>query len=116
MGKTNLSKSLLVKNVKFTYDFIMRQTIPDLRAETEVTIEHISVLQEQFGYLLDKTYPGEGIADTLLLFDPQLIYEQLLTLFTREALTTLYQTEMGKGVLIGAFFQKYIGEAYEGEE
>src|ERR1044072_1052496 len=115
MMTVNLSKSLLVKNVKFTYCIYMRQVIPDLRLKQEVTLEHISVLQEQFGYLLDKAYPGEGNADALINFNPQLIHEQLLTLFTREALATLYQTEMGKGVLMGAFFQKYVGEAYEEE-
>jgi hypothetical protein len=104
---------LLANQVKNTYDLSMN--LPDLRQDKgEVTIEHLSVLQERLGQVLDNAYPGEGISDIVTSnFDPAVMREDILSIFTEDAFMSLFQTEMGKGVLIGAFYQAYIDSGRE---
>jgi hypothetical protein len=106
-------KFLLANKVYLTYHIYMRTVfVPDLRdvgSDDEVTIEHISVLQERLGQVLDDAHPGEGIADIVTNhFDPAAMKEEILAIFTPKAFLTMFQTEIGKGVLIGAFYQSYI--------
>jgi len=109
MGHGNIYKHLLVFCTLFTYYIGMKQTIPDLRSETEVTIEHISKLREQLGQVLEDAYPGEGISDIVTNYvSDQVMREQILSIFTPQAFLTMFQTETGKGILIGAFYQAYI--------
>ncbi len=84
--------------------------LPDLRQDSEeVTIEHLSVLRERFGQVLDDAHPGEGISDIVTNhFDDEAMKEEILQIFTPKAFLSLFQTELGKGVLIGAFYQCYI--------
>ena len=84
--------------------------IPDLQAYDDmVTIEHCSVLQERLAQILDDAYPEENIAQIATdHLDPVRIRAELLELFTPKAFLTMFQTEMGKGVIIGAFIQKFI--------
>lgn len=84
--------------------------------DNEVTLEHCSVLQERLASILAEAYPSESDINEIVLnhFDPRIIREHLLELFTREALLSMFQTEMGKGVIMGAFIQKYVFG--EGEE
>jgi hypothetical protein len=84
--------------------------VPDLRNDSEqVTIEHVSVLQERLAAVLDEAYPDEGVARIVTQhFDPEAMKEEILEIFTPAAFLTLFKTEMGKGVLIGAFYQAFI--------
>lgn len=76
-----------------------------------VTIEHCSVLQERLGHILNDAYPEENLANIATEhMDPVRMRLEILELFTPKAFTTMFQTEMGKGVIIGAFIQKYIFE------
>lgn len=106
-----------MNQVYVVYTYCMRTDIPDLRQDSEVvTIEHVSVLQERFGQVLDDAYPGEYISSIVIdNFDPLAMREELLTIFTQKAFLTLFQTEIGKGVLMGAFYQAYI-DGGAGEE
>ncbi len=82
--------------------------------ETEVLIEHISVIQERLASVLDSAYPGEGITQIVVDgFEPFRLREELLTLFTPVAFLNLFNTDLGKGVLIGAFMQKFVMERDE---
>lgn len=93
--------------------------IPDLQSyDDTVTIEHCSVLQERLGQILDEAFPEENLAViTTEHLDPVRMRTELLELFTPKAFLTMFQTEMGKGVIIGAFIQEYIfSELEEGEE
>lgn len=88
--------------------------IPDLRDANDITIEHVGVLQERMGNILDEAHPDQGIADIINNhFDPEAMKEEMLTIFTPDAFLKLFQTEMGKGVIIGAFYQAYIDKAEE---
>lgn len=82
--------------------------------EAAVTLEHIAVLQERLGATLEETDPGQGISEIVQShFDPEQMRGELLEMFTPRALLNLFQTEMGKGVILGAFIQKFI---LEGED
>lgn len=77
--------------------------------DNEVTLEHIAVLQERMADLLADAYDESDAADVVRNhFDPLQVKEEMLALFTREAFLKMFQTEMGKGVLMGAFIQKFI--------
>lgn len=84
--------------------------IPDINQYDDlVTVEHCSVLQERLGQILDDAYPEENLAVIAVEhLDPTRMKKELLELFTPKALLTMFQTELGKGVIIGAFVQKYI--------
>lgn len=84
--------------------------LPDLREEDGiVTIEHCSVLQERLGLVLEDAYPGQSLNEIInTRINPHSMKEEILELFTPEAFLTMFQTELGKGVIIGAFVQKYI--------
>lgn len=84
--------------------------IPDLRIyNNEVTLEHCSVLQERLGRVLEEAYPGQDLnVITNNNFDPERMREEILEIFTLDAFMNLFNTEMGKGVLIGAFLQEYV--------
>lgn len=83
--------------------------IPDLRADDEVTVEHISVLQEHLGNLMQEIYIDNELKHIINHhFDPTKMQEDILKIFTKKAFLTMFQTEMGKGLILGAFIQKYI--------
>lgn len=89
---------------------ILKEAYDDL-----VTIEHCSVLQERLGRILQDAYPGEPdiLNVTVNHLNPVFMRDELLELFTAQALLTMFKTEMGKGVIIGAFIQKHLGPLKE---
>lgn len=88
-------------------------TLNDLNA---VTIEHATVIQERMAGVLEKAYPNQGVSKIVTThFDPEALKEELLEIFTPEAFLKLFASEMGKGVLIGAFYQQYIHSQVEEE-
>jgi len=81
----------------------------NLSDQDVVTIEHATVIQERMSKVLEKAYPNEGVSSIVTNhFDPEAMKEELLEIFTPKAFLKLFETEMGKGVLIGAFYQQYI--------
>lgn len=89
--------------------------IPDLNQEDGVvTIEHCSVLQERLGQVLEDAYPGQSLDEIInTRINPDTMREEILEMFTPEAFLTMFQTELGKGVIIGAFVQRYILDVEE---
>ncbi len=89
--------------------------LPDLRYDDMITTEHCSVLQERLGKILETAYPGDDLFSIVnTRINPELMKTKLLEIFTPKALLTMFQTELGKGVIIGAFIQKFIfGEEEE---
>ncbi len=80
------------------------QATPD-----EVSIEHVSVLQERLAEILDAAYPGDGVSDIVMNhFNPVRVREEMLTLFSPVAFFNLFKTELGKGVIMGAFINKFV--------
>jgi hypothetical protein len=87
----------------------VQMKIPDLRSNTDITLEHCFVLVELFGKTMD-TIEGtlnvfQGMAEGL---DPHLMKDYYETQFEPEAFNRLFQTELGKGVLVGAFAQSLL--------
>lgn len=75
----------------------------------QVTLEHCSVLQERLGAVLDKAYPHQDLGAIVTNnINPEILKEDILTLFSEPAFLALFDTEMGKGVLIGAFIQEFV--------
>ncbi len=99
------------------YTYMRTKQMPDLRNDSEdVTIEHISVLQERLGQILSQAYPGDDISKIVSHhFDPTKMRTEMLDLFTDKAFLAMFKSEMGKGVIIGAFIQKYIFGAEQEE-
>lgn len=82
--------------------------------ESSVTVEHCSVIIERLSKILQTAYPGDDISVIVdKHLDPRIVRRDVLTLFTPEAFIAMFQTEMGKGVIIGAFIQKFIFGADE---
>lgn len=84
--------------------------LPDNSSYQEITTEHISTIQERLGKVLADAYPGyEDIEDIVNNhFELDQLKGDILSLFTQQAFLTLFKTEMGKGVIIGAFIQEFI--------
>lgn len=91
---------------------------PDINQYQDlVTIEHCSVLQERLGAILNDAYPEENLAVIATEhMDPVRMRTELLDIFTPKAFLTMFQTEMGKGVIIGAFIQEHIFSELEEED
>ena len=86
----------------------MRKSFPDLRADhNEFTAEHCSVLLHKLGKLLDQMY-GSGMADVDDQVDSEQMREDLLGLFSANQLSKLFETDLGKGLIIGIFFSQCV--------
>lgn len=69
-------------------------------------LDNCTLLQEGLAEAMDKAYPGEGIREAVESYiDPVTMREELLDLFTPKALSTLFTTDFGRGVIIGALIQ-----------
>lgn len=82
--------------------------IPDLRDTPEITIEHCSVLLEKLGMMLETMYDDPGIRALAGEADARQMAEDLGTLFSPEQFQKLFSTELGKGLLVGVFFNRFI--------
>ncbi len=83
-------------------------TIPDLRIDhTEFTLEHCSVLLVRLGKALDKIH-GEGMSEIADQCDAEVMREDLLGICSARQLSILFETELGKGVIIGLFYGRFI--------
>lgn len=94
----------------------MYTQIPDLRPDvTEITFEHSSVLLERIKAALEVI---EGRDDVDLSFvesiSPQRMTDLYSKMFEIDQFSRLFQTEFGKGVLVGCFFHQVM-EDIEGE-
>jgi hypothetical protein len=92
--------------------------LPDLRPEqNEVTLEHCSVLMERLYKTLHEIYNGDPDEFRMICdqIDPVTMKQDLMTVFTKEAFLRLFQTQFGKGVIVGAFVQRFLIDV-EGEE
>jgi hypothetical protein len=91
--------------------------IPDLRNHAEITLEHCHVLVHLFGQTMDQiegtVNAFQGMSDGL---DPSLLKDYYEQLFEPEAFQRLFSTEMGKGVLLGAFAQALMSQISEDME
>jgi hypothetical protein len=87
-----------------------RPSIPDLHADNEITLEHCYILVERLGKGFDALEGTNGfykhIAD---LVNPARIKEFYDSFLEPPAFSRLFQTEFGKGVLIGMFMQNLNG-------
>lgn len=101
--------------MRFTLKY--RKSIPDLRNDAEITLEHAYVLVEYFGKSLDliegTVNAFDGMANDL---DPNLMKDYFDSQFEPEAFTRLFGTEMGKGLLIGCFAQSLLSAMAEDME
>ena len=88
--------------------------IPDLRADFDkIELDHVTLLvkemQEKF---ID--YYGEDF--DIELWDVVRIREEFSSIFTPKGFNLLYQTQFGKGVIIGSWLSKFIMKEGEEEE
>jgi hypothetical protein len=94
----------------------MRRIIPDLRVEhNEFTLEHCSVLLVKLGAQLDLIYGG-GMMEIADQADPERMRDDLLSLMSANQLSILFDSEIGKGLIIGAFYAKFVLPQEEVEE
>lgn len=94
----------------------MSQSIPDLRAhQNDFTLEHCSVLQERLGKFLDVTF-GPGHSEIASQIDTEAMQEDLLSLMRASQLCTLFEDELGKGILVGLFYARFIDTLELGED
>ena len=82
--------------------------IPDLRDNPEITTEHCSVLLEKLGVTLEIMYDDESLRDLAGEADAAQMASDLGTVFSVEQFHRLFQTELGKGLLVGVFFNKFV--------
>ena len=93
-------------------------TIPDLRRDSDIELDHMSVLLEKLGKVLAEAYDGEDPAEMAKLcdmVDPVSMRQDMSQIFTKNAFFGLYGSEFGRGVLVGAFFQKFVLDAEDSE-
>jgi hypothetical protein len=92
----------------------MKNNIPDLRAhDNEFTLEHCSVLLERLGDTLSAIYTDE-MEEIVMEADSQRIYDDMTSIMSSKQLSTLFRTEVGKGLILGIFFTHFImGESDE---
>lgn len=82
--------------------------VPDLRHDhNEFTLEHCSILLERLGGALDLIY-DEGMTELSSMVDAETMRDDLLSLMNAQQLSTLFDTEMGKGLIVGMFFGRFI--------
>lgn len=88
--------------------------IPDLRADSpEITLEHCYVLVERLSTMFDLLEGTPGAFKNIQLVDPYIMQEYYQDTFETHAFARLFQTEMGKGVLVGAFARKLLEKSDE---
>lgn len=87
----------------------MGRTIPDLRLDNEITLEHCYVLIEHLGYSFD-TIEGasRGTFQEIANVDPTRMKEHFDSLFPADSFARLFQTEIGKGVLVGTYAHRLL--------
>lgn len=91
------------------------KSLPDLRYDhQEFTLEHCSVLLERIAKLFESVHDVEfgELTDTI---DPDSIREFLLELLSPQELSEIFQTEIGKGFLMGMFIKRLV-ELQESED
>jgi len=83
---------------------------PDVHeADTRLTLEHCSVLYEYLKTAVKSLGPNLEDLDAIVdAVDIPEMHDRLLTMLREEQLMKLYQTEFGKGYLVGAYFTSYI--------
>lgn len=79
--------------------------IPDLRNDPEITVEHCSVLLEKLGTMLELVYDDPELKKLASEANPVEIREVLAEHFSPRKFREMFRTDLGKGVLIGVFFQ-----------
>jgi len=91
--------------------------VPDLRDNPEITIEHCSVLLEKLGKMLEIMYDDPAIRELAGEADARQMAADLSSSFSADQFHRLFQTELGKGLLVGVFFQRFIlGDADETDD
>jgi hypothetical protein len=90
--------------------------IPDLRNNHEVTLEHCSVLLEKLATTLQQIEGKQTWFDVTKEIDPSYLQDHYEEFFEGEEFGRLFQTELGKGVLVGTFFQRLLERKLLGEE
>lgn len=90
----------------------MQKNIPDLRPEfDEITYEHSSVLLERIKAAL-KIIEGHEYVDLEFVdsINPERMKDIYSNLFEMAEFNRLFQTEFGKGVLVGCFVHQVMEE------
>lgn len=86
----------------------MRSSIPDIYThDNEFTLEHCSVLLEHLGKCLDKIY-GPGHSEVAQQANAEQMQEDLQSLMSSKQLLTLFNSDLGKGLIIGIFYTHFI--------
>lgn len=87
--------------------------IPDLRREdSEISLEHCSVLLERTREALTTAYPDdlESLTQVCDVLNPETMKHDFEILFTTTAFMNLFKSQFGKGVLVGALFSAILNE------
>lgn len=83
--------------------------IPDLRAEdTGVTLEHCSVLLEDLGDVLAQAYRSDEFHSITAQIDPIRMKREILSIFDQDAFLHMFESDFGRGVILGAYIQQFI--------
>lgn len=82
------------------------RTIPDLRADNEVTTEHCYVLINKLAGLLSEY--GDDVGELAKNIDPEKFKEDMAGIVSTKRFFKLYNTDSGKLLLLGMFYQKYV--------
>ena len=81
----------------------------DWMKDDTITSEHASVLLERFGKMWASGY-DDDVNAVVNLIDPAQMAEQLATLMTKRQFFKLFETDEGKILILGMFFQKFVME------
>lgn len=85
--------------------------IPDLHSSPdEVTLDHVSVLLERLHETMGDMYDGdkEDFKELCDGIDPVRMRLELLSMVEEKPFLKLFSSQFGKGVLLGAFIQRFI--------
>lgn len=86
----------------------MSRRIPDLRPhDNEFTFEHCSVLCERLGATLSPIYTDE-MQEIVAQVDSAEMHADLTSIMSSTQLAILFQTDVGKGLILGIFFTHFI--------
>lgn len=94
------------------------RTIPDLRPHhNEFTIEHCSTLLEKLGRCLEIIYgPDMGMTYIADQCDPERMQQDLFSVMGEQQLINLFESDIGKGVIIGIFYNQFVGNIHLEDE
>lgn len=96
----------------------MRKSIPDLREDhDEITLDHCYVLIAYLGRAFDLMEGTEdSFKDLAAALNPEVMRDELQYYFKAPEFSRLFNSEMGKGVLVGVFAKTLLDRMNGDEE